>query len=125
MRTGSPVIVQRGNFVISGDGDPLQNFILAAFPMSCLPANQKISRTSTSVLARNGISFLEPAKSLSVIRRNDHRLLSCPACQLGAGQSSDRNVVDRNERDVIYGVRCVLATEADAKNKGEYRATGL
>jgi formylglycine-generating enzyme required for sulfatase activity len=26
-------------------------------------------------------------------------------------QSSYRNVVDRNERDVIYGFRCVLATE--------------
>jgi hypothetical protein len=25
-------------------------------------------------------------------------------------QSSYRNVVDRNERDVIYGFRCVLAT---------------
>jgi formylglycine-generating enzyme required for sulfatase activity len=28
-------------------------------------------------------------------------------------QSSYRNVVDRNERDVIYGFRCVLATQAD------------
>jgi formylglycine-generating enzyme required for sulfatase activity len=26
-------------------------------------------------------------------------------------QSSYRNVVDRNERDVIYGFRCVLATD--------------
>ena len=26
-------------------------------------------------------------------------------------QSSYRNVVDRNDRDVIYGFRCVLATE--------------
>ena len=26
-------------------------------------------------------------------------------------QSSYRNVVDRNERDVIYGFRCVLAAE--------------
>jgi formylglycine-generating enzyme required for sulfatase activity len=29
-------------------------------------------------------------------------------------QSSYRNVVDRNERDVIYGFRCVLATQAEA-----------
>jgi serine/threonine protein kinase/formylglycine-generating enzyme required for sulfatase activity len=29
-------------------------------------------------------------------------------------QSSYRNVVDRNERDVIYGFRCVLASQADA-----------
>ena len=29
-------------------------------------------------------------------------------------QSSYRNVVDRNERDVIYGFRCVLATQSDA-----------
>ena len=28
-------------------------------------------------------------------------------------QSSYRNVVDRNERDVIYGFRCVLVTQAD------------
>jgi len=28
-------------------------------------------------------------------------------------QSSYRNVVDRNERDVIYGFRCVLGTQAD------------
>jgi hypothetical protein len=28
-------------------------------------------------------------------------------------QSSYRNVVDRNERDVIYGFRCVLATQSD------------
>jgi eukaryotic-like serine/threonine-protein kinase len=28
-------------------------------------------------------------------------------------QSSYRNVVDRNERDVIYGFRCVLATQPD------------
>jgi hypothetical protein len=27
MRTGSPVIVQRGDFVIAGDRGPLQNFI--------------------------------------------------------------------------------------------------
>jgi hypothetical protein len=27
-------------------------------------------------------------------------------------QSSYRNVVDRNERDVIYGFRCVLAPES-------------
>jgi hypothetical protein len=26
-------------------------------------------------------------------------------------QSSYRNVVDRNERDVIYGFRCVLAND--------------
>ena len=26
-------------------------------------------------------------------------------------QSSYRNVIDRNERDVIYGFRCVLATK--------------
>jgi eukaryotic-like serine/threonine-protein kinase len=26
-------------------------------------------------------------------------------------QSSYRNVVDRNDRDVIYGFRCVLATQ--------------
>jgi serine/threonine protein kinase/formylglycine-generating enzyme required for sulfatase activity len=30
-------------------------------------------------------------------------------------QSSYRNVVDRNERDVIYGFRCVLATDPDKK----------
>ena len=29
-------------------------------------------------------------------------------------QSSYRNVVDRNERDVIYGFRCVLASQPDA-----------
>ena len=29
-------------------------------------------------------------------------------------ESSYRNVVDRNERDVIYGFRCVLALESDA-----------
>jgi formylglycine-generating enzyme required for sulfatase activity len=28
-------------------------------------------------------------------------------------QSSYRNVVDRNERDVIYGFRCVLAPESE------------
>jgi hypothetical protein len=31
-------------------------------------------------------------------------------------QSSYRNVVDRNERDVIYGFRCVLATQAEEKS---------
>jgi len=30
-------------------------------------------------------------------------------------QSSYRNVVDRNERDVIYGFRCVLATQPESK----------
>jgi hypothetical protein len=30
-----------------------------------------------------------------------------------------RNVVDRNERDVIYGFRCVLATEPDGDAKNE------
>jgi eukaryotic-like serine/threonine-protein kinase len=30
-------------------------------------------------------------------------------------QSSYRNVVDRNDRDVIYGFRCVLATQADSE----------
>ena len=29
-------------------------------------------------------------------------------------QSSYRNVVDRNERDVIYGFRCVLVSEAES-----------
>jgi formylglycine-generating enzyme required for sulfatase activity len=32
-------------------------------------------------------------------------------------QSSYRNVVDRNERDVIYGFRCVLATEAQERSE--------
>lgn len=32
-------------------------------------------------------------------------------------QSSYRNVVDRNERDVIYGFRCVLAKEAQEKSE--------
>ncbi len=32
-------------------------------------------------------------------------------------QSSYRNVVDRSERDVIYGFRCVLATQADGGEK--------
>lgn len=32
-------------------------------------------------------------------------------------QSSYRNVVDRNERDVIYGFRCVLATETSGDHK--------
>ena len=34
-------------------------------------------------------------------------------------QSSYRNVVDRNERDVIYGFRCVLATKSDGDVKDE------
>src|SRR4051794_14990324 len=34
-------------------------------------------------------------------------------------QSSYRNVVDRNERDVIYGFRCVLATKPDSDMKDE------
>ena len=34
-------------------------------------------------------------------------------------QSSYRNVVDRNERDVIYGFRCVLATKPDGDAKNE------
>ena len=34
-------------------------------------------------------------------------------------QSSYRNVVDRNERDVIYGFRCVLATKADGNLNNE------
>lgn len=37
-------------------------------------------------------------------------------------QSSYRNVVDRNERDVIYGFRCVLAREASAESKQEWRS---
>jgi hypothetical protein len=34
-------------------------------------------------------------------------------------QSSYRNVVDRNDRDVIYGFRCVLATQpgSEIENK--------
>jgi formylglycine-generating enzyme required for sulfatase activity len=32
-------------------------------------------------------------------------------------QSSYRNVVDRNERDVIYGFRCVLATKPGGDTK--------
>jgi formylglycine-generating enzyme required for sulfatase activity len=34
-------------------------------------------------------------------------------------QSSYRNVVDRNDRDVIYGFRCVLATQpaSETENK--------
>ena len=32
-------------------------------------------------------------------------------------QSSYRNVVDRNEGDVIYGIRCVLATKPDGDTK--------
>jgi hypothetical protein len=34
-------------------------------------------------------------------------------------QSPHRNVVDRNERDVIYGFRCVLATKPDGDAKNE------
>jgi formylglycine-generating enzyme required for sulfatase activity len=34
-------------------------------------------------------------------------------------QSSYRNVVDRNERDVIYGFRCVLAPKPDSNFDGE------
>ena len=34
-------------------------------------------------------------------------------------QSSYRNVVDRNERDVIYGFRCVLGTKPDGDAKNE------
>src|SRR5438045_4324576 len=34
-------------------------------------------------------------------------------------QSSYRNIVDRNERDVIHGVRCVLATKPDGDVKNE------
>jgi hypothetical protein len=30
-------------------------------------------------------------------------------------QSSYRNVVDRNERDVIFGFRCVLAQDSTKK----------
>ena len=30
-------------------------------------------------------------------------------------QSSYRNVVDRNDRDVIYGFRCVLATQPEGR----------
>jgi formylglycine-generating enzyme required for sulfatase activity len=32
-------------------------------------------------------------------------------------QSSYRNVVDRNERDVIYGFRCVLTAQANGGEK--------
>ena len=32
-------------------------------------------------------------------------------------QSSYRNVVDRNEHDVIYGFRCVLATQSGDATK--------
>jgi len=32
-------------------------------------------------------------------------------------QSSYRNVVDRNDRDVIYGFRCVLAAEERADDR--------
>jgi formylglycine-generating enzyme required for sulfatase activity len=34
-------------------------------------------------------------------------------------QSSYRNIVDRNDRDVIYGFRCVLATQpaSETENK--------
>src|SRR5262245_2987921 len=38
-------------------------------------------------------------------------------------QSSCRNVVDRNERDVIFGFRCVLATKPDGDAKNEYSVT--
>ena len=34
-------------------------------------------------------------------------------------ESSYRNVVDRNDRDVIYGIRCVLATKPDGDEKNE------
>jgi len=34
-------------------------------------------------------------------------------------QSSYRNVIDRNDRDVIYGFRCVLATQSE--NKTDYQ----
>jgi eukaryotic-like serine/threonine-protein kinase len=34
-------------------------------------------------------------------------------------QSSYRNVVDRSERDVIYGFRCVLATQPENKTEGQ------
>ena len=34
-------------------------------------------------------------------------------------QSSYPNIVDRNERDVIHGVRCVLATKPDGDVKNE------
>jgi hypothetical protein len=34
-------------------------------------------------------------------------------------QSSYRNVVDRNERDVIYPFRCVLATKPDGDTKNQ------
>jgi hypothetical protein len=34
-------------------------------------------------------------------------------------QSSYRNVIDRNERDVIYGFRCVLATQPENKTGSE------
>src|SRR5262245_3119263 len=38
-------------------------------------------------------------------------------------QSSYRNVVDRSERDVIYGFRCVLATKPDGDAKNELSVT--
>ena len=34
-------------------------------------------------------------------------------------QSSSRDVVDRNERDVTYGFRCVLATKPNGDTKNE------
>ena len=34
-------------------------------------------------------------------------------------QSSYRNVIDRNDRDVIYGFRCVLATHPENKTDNQ------
>jgi hypothetical protein len=34
-------------------------------------------------------------------------------------QSSYRNVIDRNDRDVIYGFRCVLATQPKANTDNQ------
>ena len=68
----------------------------------------------------NGVSTLIKATTVQLVA-----IGGCCAAAPGATsnrlemQSSYRDVVDRNERDVIYGFRCVLATKPDGDAKNE------
>jgi hypothetical protein len=144
MRTGPPVVVQHGDFVIASGCRPLDNLIRCGFanelfadkPENFTDVQHQLSRVTELSFSKRGKFLCCSETQLSISARPDlPTRCPCPAGKeaefwgvLRGGswatsnrfemQSSYRNVVDRNERDVIYGFRCVLVTEprGDAKD---------
>ena len=62
MRTGPPVVVQHGNFVIASGCGPLDNLIRCGFANELLAGKPENFTTSASAFASSGIVFFETRK---------------------------------------------------------------